>query len=82
MIRCDLATAVAFFFVLMSIGLFCIWFFDIIRRKFLNDADKGRVSQCPYCGNMMLDYLNKNIVICSVCHSYLEVRDENSGKKK
>ena len=81
MIRCDLTTGVAVFLSLIM-AVFGVWTFYFIRRKHANDTNQGRITQCPYCGNMMSDYSHKDIVMCSVCHSYLEVRDENYGKKK
>lgn len=65
------------------LATFALWAALHIRRPASGPtADKGRITQCPYCGHMMRDRSSRKILLCPVCQSYLEVENVIQGKTK
>ena len=82
MILCDMGTWVSLFLILIILGLFCFWVFNIIKERTGRADVPEQIIQCPYCGNMIRDDRRGGVVICNLCQSYLESECEDGGSKK
>jgi protein-arginine kinase activator protein McsA len=78
MIRIDPSFGVGFFFAALLLGVFVVWLISWAgQRKKREDArEMSRLRRCPYCGHTFTDYLVKDIVICPLCKSYLEGKND------
>ncbi len=74
MITLDVVTAISSMLLLSLTAVFAAWLYEQRRvRKSGRDArSSAYLEQCPYCGQVFMDYQERIIVECPTCGSYIE----------
>ncbi|HLF18498.1 MAG TPA: hypothetical protein VI749_06340 [Candidatus Omnitrophota bacterium] len=80
MIKIDLILAVAIYCSLSILLVFVLWVFYNYNKEKLIGNDSLHLEQCNFCTHIFFNYLDKEIVICPLCKSY--VHTEGAAAKK
>jgi hypothetical protein len=79
MMQVDPFLLVGLFFAVLLLGVFAAWQISWVGRNKKDEGSAGISSlrRCPYCGHAFNEYLAKDIVVCPLCKSYLEVNNDS-----
>ena len=78
MIKIEISLAVALY---ISVSIFLVitaWIFYNYNKK--EKGLTGRLEQCRFCAHVFFNYLEKEIVMCPLCKSYIEAGAQPSKK--
>ena len=73
MIKIEISLAVALYISLSIFLVISAWIFYNYNRKeknLINDA--MHLEQCRFCAHVFFNYLDKEILICPLCKSYIQ----------
>jgi len=85
MIKIEITSAVALFLSFSIFLVIVVWIFYNCNKKEQNPInDATYLEQCRFCAHVFFNYLDKEIVICPLCKSYIETTAgrQASGKDK
>jgi hypothetical protein len=79
MIRIEITFAVALYISLSIFLVIILWiFYNCTKKEQTLMSDATHLEQCRYCAHVFFNYLDKEIVVCPLCKSYIET---NTGRQ-
>ncbi len=83
MIKIDFALAISIYLTLSLLLVIGYWiFYNWYRGKDIVHESQY-IYQCPYCTYIFFHYnVNKEVVICPKCQSYLQINSFNGKEEK
>ena len=74
MIKIGLINAVAIYCSISILLVFALWVFYNYNKEPAASDDSLYLEQCNFCTHIFFNYLNKEIVTCPLCKSYVRTR--------